>query len=251
MRTKSFAGLVLMLALALPMAAAAVPTINHLMINKDLVNKGPAAYDLAIVLEGTQGILDTFDGYDSGPILGYFDPPTVTPAGSNIVVHWQNFFDKTDNKIDTNQKIHVGVEVPTTSDSNRKILDMYWTDGNGNRIPGSIVHNVSDGVTYSSNGHLSWTLANAHDIAVSVKNIRYAVLPAPLSLDQLSQQNTELATALRPLSDGVVVDAGGSVALDLPVSVAPGSAVVLVYDETAEGSMALVTNYAQAAVTQD
>lgn len=246
MRIKSLAGLVL--ALALPTAATALPTVTAKMINKDLRNLGPDAYDLAIVLEGTQSVASTFDGYEDGPIMGWFNERSQTVAGNSTIIHWQSFQDGTNTKIDKDQTIHVGFVVPV-EDEHRKILDMYWTDEKGRKINGSVVYNVDDKLTYRYD-RWSWTFANAQAAMISVKNVRYAVFPNPLPLDQLSTQNEELAAALSPLSEGFEIGAGDSTSIDLPNSdsITPGSAVVIVYEETGEGSAAVVTNFAEAII---
>ena len=246
MRIKSLAGLVL--ALALPAAANALPAATTMRINKDLRNLGPDAYDLAIVLEGTRSIASTFDGYEYGPIMGWFNVPSQTIEGNSTVIHWQSFNDGTNTKIDKDQKIHVGFDVPV-EDEHRKILDMYWTDAKGRKINGSVVYNATDELTYRYD-RWNWVFANAQAAMISVKNVRYAVFPDPLPLDQLSAQNEELAAALLPLSEGFEIGAGDSTSIDLPNSdsITPGSAVVIVYEETGEGSAAVVTNFAEAII---
>ncbi len=246
MRIKSLAGLVL--ALALPAAATALPSATTMRINKDLRNLGSDAYGLAIVLEGTAPIASTFDGYQYGPIIGWFNTLSQTVAGNSTVIHWKSFDDGTNTRIDHNQKIHVGFDVPV-EDEHRKILDMYWTDERGRKINGSVVYNATDELTYRYD-RWNWAFTNAQAATVSVKNVRYAVFPNPLPLDQLSAQNEELAAALLPLSEGFEIGAGDSTSIDLPNadSITPGSAVVVVYEETGEGSAAVVTNFAEAII---
>jgi hypothetical protein len=249
MRVKSLASYVL--ALALPAVAAA--TVNGgapppVQVNKDLTNLGPAAYDVAIVLAGQETITDWFDGHHSGPKVGWFDSRDVT-QGANTIIHWQTFsdvdIDEADNngQIDTNQTIHVGF---STADGDHKILDMYWTDPDGRRIPGSVVYDEDAHATYRGD-RFTWTWANelAEAAPVSVGNIRYAVLSEPLPLAQLNSENAVLADALRPLDPGFVLAPGEQRAIELPVSVPAGSAVLTVYESSAPESGAVVVNYIQ------
>lgn len=244
MRLKSLA--VLSVAFALPAGAFAVQNGGGNQgydVNKDLKNLGPAAYDVAIVLKGSETITKSMNGYPPGDPdrPGQFSSRTESIVGGNTVIHWEYMDDGTDDKIDTGQTIHVGF---STADGNREIVDMYWTNRNGGRIRGSIVRDVYGQVTYDSN-HLTWVLGNSMVEQATVGNVRYAILSSPETLEGLGFGNAELAAALHPI-DGTFVLAGGeSTTIDIPGSVAPGSAVVLVYEVTGEGSGAVVTNYVQ------
>jgi hypothetical protein len=238
--------LIATLTLALPVIASA--TINGggpppLDVNKDLTNHGPAAYDLAIVLQGSETLTNSYNGYQSGDKVGWFDSPSTTTVGGNTVIHWQNFSDGTDNQINTNQTIHVGF---STADGTHTIVDMYWTDINGHRIPGSVVYDVSTGHTYQS-GRFDWQWVNDFATAaqISVTNVRYAVFPQPFPLAQLNSENAELARALAPLTPGFVLGPGEQRSLTVPASVPAGSAVVTVYETSAPGTGATLVNYVQ------
>jgi hypothetical protein len=237
------------LTLSLPVIASA--DINHgggppppsLDVNKDFTNLGPGAYDLAIVLQGAETLTNHWDGYLSGDKVGWFTAPTTSTVGGNTVIHWQNFADGGNNVIDTNQTIHVGF---STADGTHKIVDIYWTDINGNRVPGSVVYDVATGQTYKS-GRFDWTFANNFATAapVSVTNIRYAVFSQPFPLGQLNSENTALASSLAPLSADLVLGPGEQRPVTVPVSVPAGSAVVIVYQTSAPGSGASLVNYVQ------
>lgn len=239
--------LIALLALALPMLASA--TINGgggpppLDVNKDLTNRGPAAYDLAIVLQGLETLTNSFNGHTGGDKVGWFDAPSTTTVGGNTVIHWQNFADGTDNQINNNQTIHVGF---STADGTHTIVDMYWTDIHGNRIPGSVVYDVSTGQTYKS-GQLNWQWANNFATAaqISVSNVRYAVFPQPFPLAQLNGENAELARALATLTPDFVLGPGEQRSIALPASVPQGSAVITVYETSAPGTGANLVNFVQ------
>jgi len=233
-----------MLAMALPMAATA-DVNGTASTNKHLTNLGPAAYDLAIVLEGTYGVYQTCPGYktsDLGPV-GWFSGFNPTFKNGNTVLHWQSFDDGPgidNSQIDTNQTIHVGYSAP----EDRKVVDMYWTDLEGKRIGGSIVYDVHAGKTYKGS-RFSVILENVQQATASLKNIRYAVLSEPLPLDQLSDQNAELESALSSLSSDLGLAPGEAISLEIPVSVPESSAVVVIYEVNAEGSGASVVNHVQ------
>src|SRR5580704_2621458 len=119
----------LMLGLSMGLLAIAAQAYD---VNKDLRNLGPAAHDLAVVLSGPETIIAHYDGYPSGNFASFSNGL----SGSNQLLRWQNFWDGNDNRIENGQVIHVGW---TTADHSSSILDMYWTDVCGNRIPGSVV----------------------------------------------------------------------------------------------------------------
>lgn len=247
MRLKSLA--VLAVAFALPAATFAAQVgaggggVPGYDVNKDLKNLGPAAYDVAIVLKGSETITNSMNGYPPGDPdrPGQFSSRTESIVGGNTVIHWEHMDDGTDNKIDNGQTIHVGF---STADGNREILDIYWTNASGQRIRGSVVLDVYGKVTYGSN-RLAWDLANSYAEQATVSNIRYAILSSPETLPGLGVGNQALAAALHPI-DGTFVLAGGeSTTIEIPGDVAPGSAVVLVYEVSGEGSAAVVTNFVQ------
>ncbi|MEK6677626.1 MAG: hypothetical protein AABZ47_18485, partial [Planctomycetota bacterium] len=51
-------------------------------------------------------------------------------------------------QIDNGELVHVGW---TTLDHSSNIKDMFWTDAQGNRIPGSKIHNTTNRWHYESN----------------------------------------------------------------------------------------------------
>lgn len=238
-----------LLALALPVIASA--EVNHgtgeppnplgIDVNVDLTNLGPAAYDVAFVLQGSQTLTNHYDGYHSGDKVGWFNSPTTTTVSGNTVIHWQTFWDGHDNRIDTNQLIHVGF-----SSAGQTILDIYWTGPDGQRLPGSKIHDVKVKLT-TQGGQLFWTFANnfVEEAQISVSNIRYAVFPQPFQLGDLNSENIELASALNPLAADLVLGPGEQQSLPVPGFVPPGSAVVAVYETSAPGTNAIVVNYVQ------
>lgn len=238
------------LAVALAVPVAVIAAINQggnlgYDINVDLENRGPAAHDLAIVLAGQETVTRTMNGHHSGHSLaGWFSPPSNTNVNGNTVIHWQNFWDDDNNQIDKNQTIHVGF---STSDSSHTIRDMYWTNLQGNRIPGSVVYDVKAEIIYRSDRPY-WHLEHemAYPATISLSNLRFAVLSNRLELEQLGRDNAELLAALQPLSGDVELAPGEALELPIPAATPAGSSLVIVYSVGGEGSGALLTNYVQA-----
>lgn len=252
MRIRRLLGLALSLSLAAGGLALALPNgaaggNAGYDINKDLTNRGPVADDLAIVLAGAETISDHFDGYpasaSAGHPIGWFDPPSETAVGGNTVVHWQDFGDLDDSRIDNGQTIHVGL---STADGTNTIADMYWTGPDGKRLPGSVVFDVHAGLTYQST-RATWSWANNFATAapLSVSNVRYAVFAQPLALGDLVNSNPHLAAALQPLAADFTLAPDTVQSIPLPVAVAAGSAVVVVYQVDAPGSGATVIDFVQ------
>lgn len=110
---------------------------------------------------------------------------------------------------------------------------MWWTDPSGNRIPGSVVYNITSGWTYRT-ATFRFTLHFRHEFrttqSLSIRNLRVAVLPTRLPLADLNRCNDHLAAALEPVSPGFSLAPGEEVAIEVPQSVSPGSAVVAAYD---------------------
>lgn len=214
-------------------------------VNKDLTNEGPPAHDLAVVLSGGETVTDHFDGYTSGPYRGQFGSFASGPQGQNTLLRWTNFNDGGNNIIDTGQTIHVGW---STQDHSSNILDMYWTDASGNRIPGSVVHNITSGWRYESRrADVQWEYEFNHGAPITIYQVYFAVLPLPVPLANLNRENRELDMALRPLPGGeqFVLTPGQERTLPIPVPVEPGQAVVLRYRCMAPSSHAVAMDYVQ------
>lgn len=208
-------------------------------VNKDLRNLGPAAHDVAVVLAGAETVTGHYDGYPSG----HFSSFAQGPSGANWLLRWQNFWDGVDNKIDNNQLIHIGW---TTADHSSSIIDMYWTNQFGKRIPGSIVYNITSGWTYETsvrNCAAIWDHNFATRSPISISNIRFALNSRPYPLEDLNAQNSMLMRALRPLRKGFALQPGRQISLPIPES--HGMSVVLVYEVRAPGSAALSRDFIQ------
>jgi hypothetical protein len=220
--------------------------------NCDLKNlSGRDAFDVAVVLNGSETVTSTFDGYNDGSWLqGHFYNVTKTPtAAGDTVIHWMNM-EKNDSPIIPGKTIHVGW---STKDCKSTVKDMYWTGKDHQPLPGGVVQNTSWGITYYKSRFPFLSLGNAMDAKypIVLRNLRFLVVDRPLPLEALASNNLELMAALQPVSDEpIVVEPGRQVNIPLPVEVAPGQAVIAFYesDEAAEfPSAARVGNFVQQA----
>ncbi|MCY1032092.1 hypothetical protein OV207_11535 [Corallococcus sp. BB11-1] len=223
MKTFSFRMSALMLALAAQGATA-------FEYNVDLENTGTTtAYDIAVVLSGTENITRTFDGYTSGALAGRFDAPTFTPTASgDTVIHWMNM-DGWDAPIPPGKVIHVGW---SSADCSSQIKDMYWTNKSHGRLRNSVIKNLTHNIVYTTGRFPDVVLTNhqAHDAAVLVRDVRFAVVDGALPLEALSSMNVELLQMLRPVKEGsFTVAPGQEVRLSVPVEVQPGQSLIAVW----------------------
>jgi hypothetical protein len=219
--------------------------------NIDLKNTGPEAEDLAIVLSGKHTVEITWDGYhsnDEGKI-GWFEDITKTydDVADETTIHWQGFNDTGDNIINTGQIIHVGWYF---DGKDSQIIDMYWTDGNGERIEGSVFYSVDgDWKFFTSPGLLGIIFVNNQntDTQISVQDIHYAYLSTKIDLGELNTENATLISTLQPVPGGENIDTprGYQYTLALPAGAQVGTAVVLRYKVTGAGADANVLNFFQ------
>lgn len=218
--------------LALGLAASASADY---CINKDLINLGPTAYDLGVLITGNQPLSWRYDGYPAH----HFNSFSLVLAGANEFLHWQNV-NGVNAQILTGDLVHVGW---CTRKSN-KIVDMWWTDLSGGRVPGSFVYESYVHQSNNPRPGVIWDNLFAGPLVVS--NVAYALSSTPWSLDQLNRENTVLASQLTPLPGGTSfqVDAGASV--ELPVAdAALGQYIVLRYSVSASDSAAQTVDYVQ------
>jgi hypothetical protein len=209
-------------------------------INKDLVNLGPPAYDIAVLISPIQAVTFHYDGW-TGAVFTSF---SVGTSGPDDVLHWQNL-NGTNSPIPTGSgtgpaQIHIGWCTVTPN-----VLDnMYWTDLAGNQIPGSIVFQVGGHASANATPGVQWDNATNHSFIVN--KVFVALSPTPWKLGDLNRGNTVLARQLQPLPGGasLTIPPGKSVQLPVPNAKA-GDWVVLVYGVSGTGSMAAVTDFVQ------
>lgn len=225
----------------------AIPSLQAYDVNKDLKNLGPDAHDLAVVLSGSETVTSHYDGYPIGlPKGGKFGSFAHGPnADGNTVMHWQNFKDGKDTTINTGQVIHVGW---STSDHSSSVIDMYWTGKDGQRLPGSVIFNLTSNWRYEQSFvWVNWLHEYAGNSAIEIRNVHFAVIAAPIPLDTLNTENAMLDEQLQPLPGGenFEIVPGEEVSLQIPEEVMPGSAVVLRYEVLGTGSDAESLDFVQ------
>lgn len=235
-----------MLFVVLVVALVSISSVQAYDVNKDLKNLGPDAYDIAVILNGTETVTEHYDGYPLGyEKVGWFNQFSHGPENGNTKLHWQSFNDGTDNVINTDQVIHVGW---STNDHSSSVKDMYWTDKEGHRIAGSIVFNITSGWAYEQNRvYIHWEHIYEAPTVIEIRNVRFAILASPVPLANLNTENTQLNSQLVPLggSSQIMVGPGQTVTRVLPIAVAPTSVVVLRYEVLGAGSDAESLDYIQ------
>jgi hypothetical protein len=227
--------------LALSLAASASADY---CINKDLINLGPTAYDIGVLITGNQTLTWRYDGYPAA----HFNSFTPVPAGANTFLHWRNL-NGTDAPILLGDLIHVGWCVK----SPYQIVDMFWTTKAGGRVPGSVVYNLTTRITYSGGIRrlvLSHRFQTANPIVVS--NIHFALVSAPFPLEELNRENQVLASQLAPLPGGtsVTLAPGETVEIPLPPEAQPGQWLNLRYSVDGAGNQGQNVDYSQDQIIQ-
>ncbi|NIM13202.1 MAG: hypothetical protein GTO45_13880 [Candidatus Aminicenantes bacterium] len=219
-------------------------------VNKDLINVGKDAYDLKVILSGYEVVPRNghFDGWHYIEPRGWFESFAhgQNDKTGNTELHWQNFNDGTDNVINNGQVIHVGW---TTIDHSSKVIDMYWTGKDGQKMPGSIILNITSGWTYeqASYAYLHWDNDYTVEMPIQINNVQYAVMATSVPLEELNTRNEELNSQFQPIAGGesFEVQPGEEVTLQVPENVPPGSAVVVRYQVDGPGSDARVIDFVQ------
>ncbi len=217
-------------------------------INKDFTNTGSVpAYDIIILITGNQPINTIFYGFAAGPIpgtslvsAGIFKNFSALLQGGNELLHWQNLNGAND-VINPGAFVHVGW---CTSSANN-MVNVQWSDINGAPLPGSVIQET--GVEPWPNHGLQWQNIFATDTAPAViGNIRYALLAAPFTLDQLNPANDQLVGELKPLPGPATVTLAPGASFTAPVpGGTTGQWVAVVYDVNGKGSGAATTDWVQ------
>lgn len=214
-------------ALALALATQGALAYEY---NVDLKNTGTTtAYDVAVVLSGNETLASTFNGYQGGPLDGYFtDVQESHPASGDTIIHWMNI-DGMDSPIPPGRTIHIGW---STQDCDSAVKDMYWTTKSHGRLSNSVLHNVTHNLTYVSGRPPIIDFNNVMEaqVAIRVRDVRFAVVDAPLKLEALSSVNAALMKSLRSVKEGAFVLAPGErVSFTVPVALKEGQSLITVY----------------------
>jgi hypothetical protein len=177
--------------------------------NLDWRNTGTqTAYDLALVLPGLKTITQWYDGTHG--IDDVFSTSSVTQSGGNTTLHWTG--PATSIPPDphgTSPQVHVGW---TTSDNTcpQKVTG-YWTDQNGNAIPGSFIAVVVHHLTATQ-----FTITNTLGSAITISSVRFAYVSSPVSLPDLNRGNQSLVNQLQTLSSGGLLQPGQGLRVPIP-----------------------------------
>ncbi|MFB3896301.1 MAG: hypothetical protein ACE14V_08360 [bacterium] len=219
---------------------AATTTVFNNGFNKDVINWSTAtAYDLVIVLDGsTTSVTNHFDGYSSSY---HFHDFAHYAAGDYTLCHWTS----PNSPVPVGGTIHIGL----SGTGAFKIIDMYWTDTSGNRLAKSVVWNATTKVRYENgygilcsnpvhpvdtSGNLitaSWATARA----VTLSDIRYAVVTIAYALEELNAANTTLNnTVLQSLYAGsTTIPSDGEIEFAIPTTVQAGQYIIVRWDNIA------------------
>jgi hypothetical protein len=230
------------LVLAAALSTSASWAVGPIDFNADFTNTGWwTAYDIALVLAGNEQIDGTYDG--EAPKYLHFRNFCRTTDGSTTTLHWQAPWDETTNTpgaITPGKTIHVGYSTP---DNTSTILDAYWTDVYGGRIPGGGI-----AITAAHIDQAGVTISNSFKDRISISNLSYNLYPTRLDLRQLVGANQALMADLRPLGGPAVlsIDPGQSLRFDFPSPVPPGYAAVVVFNQGGATSTANALSFTQA-----
>lgn len=208
-------------------------------INKDLINLGPAtAYDLGVILRGPQTLTWRYDGYPDGRFHSF----SQSAAGTDTYLHWQNI-GGVDGPIPPGKLIHVG----WCTAGPHRIRNMFWTGLDGQRLPGSVIYNLTTRTIYFG----GWRLRFLNDFeggpVIVIHDVRVARIPAPFPLAELNRENQALADQLAPVAGGTSfsVAAGETVDLPLPDGVIAGEWLVVRYAVAGAESQAEAVDFVQ------
>ncbi len=164
--------------------------------NIDLTNRGTQpAYDVEIELSGTQSITDHYNG--TSGVDDVFALFGVAFSGGNTFLHWTNPGSPIPPvPAGHAPQAHVGF---TTANNNCPIIDFFWTDASGNRIPGSVIGVLEDHLT-----HTTITITNGLSSTVTVGPVRWGCSTTTFPLSGLNRTNSALQSILTTISSSVV-----------------------------------------------
>jgi hypothetical protein len=166
------------------------------------------AYDFGIILPNTAIINQTYNGTPGADDVFSGFNYTYTSTGGTYL-HWTS----PQTPITYGSRIHVGWT--TTTNECPKCVTGFFTDINGNKIPGTDVALLAINHAGVANNECA--------IPITVRNIYGACLSAPIGLAGLNRTNTELSSQLQFLSPGATLQPGTDFAFPLPISRNGGS----------------------------
>lgn len=197
---RRFMVLLSLAALSLGGASAASATMCNIDFTATL---SVTAYDFGIILPSNSTIVDIYNGTSPGDDV--FSGFSVThPTPFTTYLHWTS----PAAPIVNGSSIHVGWT--TSTNECPPCVTGFFTDQNGNKIPGTDVNLVA----INHNGDIP----NNCTVPITITNIRGACLPSPLPLAALNRYNQELAAQLQFLSPGGTLAPGQVLPIPVPSS---------------------------------
>ncbi len=213
--------------------------------NEKIYNKSPSgAYDLTFILRGRKKVAVICSPTDWQPKVSH-----TTYQGQRCTqVTWAA--NPPSSYIRPGSFAHFGIF--DKGCCAERIKTAYWTDLNGNRIPGSVVWKPSKKKRFIEIGQnekevIVRFINEIHDPEVPLRdimltNIRYRIFDEEVPLEALNEENVELNSSLLLAEPGpLVIPPDGTVDVVLPEHAEPGQWVVIRFDNFApeiEGSSA-------------
>jgi hypothetical protein len=209
--------------------------------NADFTNTGTVpVYDIAVVLAGNETIDGTYNGEGKYPHFRNF---CQTSDGSTTTLHWQSPWNEATGNpvpITPGTVVHVGYSTP---DNTSEVIDAYWTDLDGGRIPGNGI-----AITWGHIDQAGVTISNSLSHRISISNLEYHFSSTSWPLAGLVGANDELRATLQPLPGpgAVTLEPGQSVRFNFPSPVPAGYSAVVVFNEGGPESAAQALVFSQA-----
>jgi len=180
---------VFILTIVLMSGAICMAQVLYLSINKDVHNGSEQeAHGLKIVLEGQRTVLQRFDGVKDE---NHFGDCNETVENDETILWWHDPLRGENNEprpIPHCEWVHIGYRL----DLPAKILEVYWTDENGNRI-GDVIGQPTQEVIFdpdSPNLELEITNNLKNEMTVSVELVGYAIVEKDIPLEELNAGNS-------------------------------------------------------------
>ncbi len=228
-------------------------------INKDLTNIGTIdAYDVSIVLKGSH--LTSWE--HMGGFKNFFTQPYPFPGGSNTLLKWSYFVDPNNpdqdpDPIRPGDMVHIGWQI-IGSDGIGTILDMYWTDEDGERILGSKICQTAAHFVYVG-GTPIFSLANdfvpdsdfGDPVPLTIADLFFQIRPEAIDLDSLNLDNAALNAAFESIPGTWTIAPGESISVDIPMDVPADQYILARYTVDCPNGCAGVIDFVQLPTTPD
>jgi hypothetical protein len=183
----------------------------------------------------------------------------LIPNTQDAFVDWRDFDNGGDDQIDPGKAMHVGFNIHPGPSTQNIFKDMFWTDAQHNRIPGSIIYDSTPLFTYTGPtrvAHITWSNAITPGVdlprqVMHIDQVFWALVDQPQPLANLNSGNGQLQNILQAwlLPSGVPLafslQVGQAQTWDLPVPAGPSQRLILRYTLSADGSAAQLVDFVQ------